>query len=115
MAKTSLELAIREAHPDPARPEHIALGLVRANTGIGNDLLRIGEPDIKRLRRCLHDALDATSLDEPGPFRVIQLDGTPEAGKVNSTPQPPDGYGLVSLVGDRAVMAHLASTGSASP
>ena len=115
MAKTSLELAVREAHPDPARPEHIALGLVRANKGIGNDLLRIGEPDIKRLRRCLHDALDATSLDEPGPFRVIQLDGTPEDWEGQLNTAAANGYELVSLVGDRAVMAHLAMTGSASP
>ena len=106
IAKKALDLAVRDAHPDPARPEHIALGLLRANEGIGNDLLRIGEPDLKRLRRCLHDALDPTPLQEPGPFRVFQLDGTPEhwEGQLNSAAA--DGYELVSLVCDRAVMAH---------
>jgi len=111
----SLDLGIREAHPAPARPEHIALGLLRANEGIGNDLLRIGERDIKRLRRCLHDALNATPLDESGPFRVIQLDGTPEEweGQLNSAAA--DGYELESLVGDRAVMARPSTTCTASP
>jgi plasmid stability protein len=113
-AKKSLELAIREAHPDPARPEHIALGLLRAKEGIGNDLLRIGEPDVKRLRRCLHDALDAASIDEPGPFRVIQLDGTPEEWERQLNTAAADGYELVSLVGDRAVMAHPPTTRTAS-
>jgi plasmid stability protein len=114
-AKKSLELAIREADPDPARTEHIALGLLRADEGVGSDLLRIGEPDAERLRRYLHDALDATSLDEPGPFRVVQLDGTPEQweGQLNSAAA--DGYELVSLVGNRAVMAHPPTTRTTSP
>ena len=112
-AKKALDLAVREAHPDPARPEHIALGLLRANEGIGNDLLRIGEPDIERLRRCLHDALDGTSLDEPGPFRVIQLDGTAEEWEGQLNTAAADGYELVSLVGDRAVLAHPPTPSSA--
>lgn len=110
VAKESLDLAIREAHPDPARPEHIALGVLRATEGIDNDLLRIGERDVKRLRRWLHDTPDATSLDKPGPFRVIQLDGTPEDWEAQLNTAAANGYELVLLVGDRAVMARLPMT-----
>ena len=87
VAKMSLDLGIREADPDPARPEHIALGLLRANEGIGNDLLRIGEPDIKRLRRCLHDALNATPLTSPAPSVSSNSTERPRSGRVSSTAQ----------------------------
>jgi hypothetical protein len=103
-AKKVLELAVREAHPQPVRPEHVVLGLLREGEGLAAKIVHAAEPSDKELRRLLHAALEGTD-DEP-PFRVVELDGGAGEWADRLNDAAADGYELVSVVERRAVLRH---------
>jgi hypothetical protein len=103
-AKRALELAVREAHPDSVEPEHLALGLLREGEGLGAQLMLAAQPDVKALRRALHDALDRAPSEPDAPFQVVELDGSASDWEATLNDAAAGGYELVSLVDRRAVL-----------
>jgi ATP-dependent Clp protease ATP-binding subunit ClpC len=104
-AKKALELAVREAHPDAVEPEHVALGLLREGEGLAARLMLAAQPDVKALRRALHDALErAPGEPDDAPFQVVELDGSAADWEAQLNAAAAGGYELVSLVDRRAVL-----------
>ena len=108
-AKQAFELALREALAlgrDQLGPEHLLLGVLAVEDGLGAKLVRAREPALERVRMNVLQVAASPSaslrygVDE---FRVVDLDGEPDdwESQLNATGER--GYRLVQIVDRRAI------------
>ena len=108
-AKRAFELALREALAlgrDQLGPEHLLLGVLAVEDGLGAKLVRAQEPALERIRMNVLQVAASPSaslrygVDE---FRVVDLDDEPDdwESQLNATAER--GYRLVQIVDRRAI------------
>jgi len=101
-AKKALDLAVTEAHPGTAEPEHIVLGILHEGEGAGFQLMSGAAGDIRAAEAALHEALAVTT---PIPeFHVVELEGEATEWESQLNDAAAAGYELVSVIESRAVM-----------
>ena len=119
-AKKALELALRESlglRHEYIGTEHLLLGVVAEQEGVGAELVRLVEPDPEKVRACVLRAVGtapppAMPFPPPGPFfqqqepaafRVVELEGSSAEWEARLNEAAADGFELVEVVGQRAI------------
>jgi len=109
LAKKAFELALRESLRlgcDQLGPEHLVLGVLDVESGIGAEIIRMHEPSRERVRMNVLQVAASPSasvrygVDE---FRVVELVGDPGAWESQLNEAAERGYQLVQVVDRRAI------------
>ena len=115
--RAALELALRESLDEGGRGithRHVLIGILREGEGIGARIVADREPDLDGVIarvRAAGPAVPPTLVVGPGPrtvqrpFRVVELEGTPERWEKQLNDLAQLGYGLMQIVERRAVFA----------
>jgi hypothetical protein len=111
LAKKAFELSLREALAlgrEQLGPEHLLLGVLGVQDGLGSKLLRACEPAVERIRMNVLEVAASPSasmrygVDE---FRVVELDGDGDTWEAQLNEAAERGYRLVQIVDRRAVFS----------
>lgn len=108
-AKKAFELALREAirlGRDQLGPEHLLLGVLAVENGLGARIVQAREPAVERIRMSALEVAASPSasmrygVDE---FRVVELEGGGETWESQLNEAAERGYRLVQIVDRRAI------------
>ena len=108
-AKKAFEIALREslrARCEALDPEHILLGVLDVDDALGARILAEYEPALERVRFNVHEiAANPSASLRYGveQFRIVELEGTPEAWESQLNAAAERGFLLAQIIDRRAI------------
>jgi ATP-dependent Clp protease ATP-binding subunit ClpA len=108
-AKKAFEIALREslrAHCEALDPEHILLGVLDVDDGLGARILAAHEPALDRVRFNVREIVSNPSASlryGVEQFRIVELEGTPDEWESQLNAAAERGFLLAQIIDRRAI------------